>query len=141
MTDDKQYKNLGNTIRDSVFRAKEAPTMLPDETIEKLGLGEDEVLSMEEVEEEEIDEATKAEIRRRNDNRTKSQMVRDQLIGIAKEFQREVGRINLPDPGSSRYERAGPGSFAKEDASVSEDLLKIKVDAYKIIKALKRASL
>lgn len=51
----KQYKNLGNSIRESVFRAKEAPTMLPDETIEKLGLGEDDVLSMEE---EQLDEAT-----------------------------------------------------------------------------------
>ena len=42
------YKSLGNTIRESVFNAKEAPTMLPDATIEKLGLGEDDILSMEE---------------------------------------------------------------------------------------------
>jgi len=47
-TTNKQYKSLGNSIRESVFRAKEAPTMLPDETIEKLGLGEDDILSMEE---------------------------------------------------------------------------------------------
>ena len=45
---EREYKNLGNTIRESVFSKKDAPTMLPDETVEKLGLGEDDVLSMEE---------------------------------------------------------------------------------------------
>jgi len=43
----KSYKNLGNAIRESVFNIKEAPTMLPDETIEKLGLGEGDILLME----------------------------------------------------------------------------------------------
>jgi hypothetical protein len=44
----KSYKNLGNAIRESVFNIKEAPTMLPDETIEKLGLSEDDILLIEE---------------------------------------------------------------------------------------------
>jgi len=52
-TTNKKYKSLGNAIRDSVFRAKEAPTMLPDKTIEKLGLGEDDVLSIEDESSEE----------------------------------------------------------------------------------------
>ena len=49
------YKSLGNTIREAVFSAKDAPTMLPDETIEKLDLGEDDILSIEDdvVKEEE----------------------------------------------------------------------------------------
>ena len=42
------YKSLGNAIRESVFSKKDAPTMLPDAMVEKLGLGEDDVLSMEE---------------------------------------------------------------------------------------------
>jgi hypothetical protein len=50
-TTNKQYKTLGNAIRESVFRAKEAPTMLPDETIEKLGLGEDDILVIKDIEE------------------------------------------------------------------------------------------
>ena len=44
---DKEYKSLGNTIREAVFAKKDAPTMLPDKTIEKLGLGEDHVLTIE----------------------------------------------------------------------------------------------
>ena len=56
----KQYKNLGNAIRSSVFSAKEAPVMLPDETIERLDLSEDDILSMPEEEEEELSQLDEA---------------------------------------------------------------------------------
>ena len=44
-----KYKNLGNTIRQAVFSKKDAPTMLPDKTVERLGLGDDDVLNAEEA--------------------------------------------------------------------------------------------
>jgi hypothetical protein len=62
MADDKPYKNLGNAIRDSVFNTKEAPTMLPDETIEKLGLGEDDIMSMEEEVKHKVGDTVTAKI-------------------------------------------------------------------------------
>jgi hypothetical protein len=61
-TANKQYKNLGNAIRESVFRAKEALTMLPDETIEKLGLGEDDIMSMEEEVKHKVGDTVTAKI-------------------------------------------------------------------------------
>jgi len=55
-TTTKQHKNLGNAIHESILRTKEAPIMLPDETIKKLGLVEDDILVIKDI--EELDEAT-----------------------------------------------------------------------------------
>ena len=49
--DKSTYKSLGNAIRQAVFKTKEAPTMLPDNTIEKLGVQDDEILDLSESEE------------------------------------------------------------------------------------------
>ena len=50
----KKYKSLGNTIREAVHNIKDAPTMLPDETIEKLGLTEEDILTVEDVEDVDV---------------------------------------------------------------------------------------
>jgi hypothetical protein len=47
----KGYKSLGNTIREAVHAIKNAPTMLPEETIEKLGLTEEDILTVGDIEE------------------------------------------------------------------------------------------
>ena len=56
------YKNLGNTIRQAVFSKKDAPTMLPDKTVEQLGLGDDDVLNAEEENPLDTEEALEQEI-------------------------------------------------------------------------------
>ena len=56
------YKNLGNAIRQAVFSKKDAPTMLPDNTVEKLGLSDDDVLNVEEETPLDTEEALEQEI-------------------------------------------------------------------------------
>ncbi len=118
-TANKQYKNLGNTIRDSVFRAKEAPTMLPDETIEKLGLGEDDVLSMEEEQLDEVGAST-----------GKDQ--RSQAEELATKLARNITNIRVPSTDSVAYEPGSPGA----DRAYKKDTIKVKKDLAKLISQL-----
>lgn len=130
MADDKQYKNLGNTIRDSVFRAKEAPTMLPDETIEKLGLGEDEVLSMEE---EPLDEDIICEGKSSFEQRKTAEKLATQL-------SHEINNINLPDPDSVRYEFP-KNSWKRDETKAVKQLDKIISQLESLSKLVSRSTL
>ena len=59
--ENKEYKSLGNAIREAVFNRKNAPTMLPDSTVDKLGLNEEDILYIE-VDEEDVLESTEEPI-------------------------------------------------------------------------------
>ena len=106
------YKSLSNAIRESVFNAKEAPTMLPDATIEKLGLGEDDILSM-----EDLGEA-------RGDTTSKSEQLRSFAAGQAKDLVTAINDVWSPDSDSARYEGGNP-QYKKDEANVVKELTKI----------------
>ena len=129
-TANKQYKTLGNSIRESVFRAKEAPTMLPDETIEMLGLGEDDILSMEE-ELPEVDEA------RSFKSSFEQRKTAEQL---ATQLSRQINNINLPDSDSVRYERPG-NSWKKDEAQATKQIDKIISQLESLSKLVSRSTL
>jgi len=100
ITTNKQYKTLGNAIRESVFRAKEAPTMLPDETIEKLGLGEDDILVIKDI--EELDEAKKRKLNQKQIMKVldhlddmKYSNEKDDLWQLTKSLKAIDGKVNF----------------------------------------------
>jgi hypothetical protein len=126
----KSYKNLGNAIRESVFNIKEAPTMLPDETIEKLGLSEDDILSMEEGLPE-VDEA------RSFKSSFEQRKTAEQL---ATQLSRQINNINLPDSDSVRYERPG-NSWKKDEAQATKQLDKIISQLESLSKLVSRSTL
>lgn len=122
------YKSLGNAIRESVFSKKDAPTMLPDAMVEKLGLGEDDILSM-----EDLGEA-------RGDATSKSEQMRAFAVGRAQDLVTAINDVWSPDPDSAKYEGgkmypkrkkgAAPGfaenpQYKKDEANVVKELTKI----------------
>ena len=82
-----EYKSLGNTIREAVFKAKEAPTMLPDETIEKLELQEEDVLDLSEKTSEEEEEE---ERRRHAQARSREQAQHDRKLEAGSKQDQEA---------------------------------------------------
>ena len=136
--EDNQYKNLGNAIRESVFRAKEAPTMLPDETIEKLGLGEDDVLSMEDIvkklllmEEEQLAEARS--FKSSFEQRKTAEKLATQLL-------HEINNINLPDSDSVKYEFP-KNNWKRDETKATKQLDKIISQLESLSKLVSRSTL
>jgi len=82
-----EYKSLGNTIREAVFKAKEAPTMLPDETIERLELQDEDVLDLSEKTSEEEEEE---ERKRHAEARSREQAQHDRKLDAGSKQDQEA---------------------------------------------------
>jgi len=142
----KQYKNLGNVIRESVFNAKEAPTMLPDETIEKLGLGEDDILSMENDNDDDEDLGINEALRHGKD----SFALRKTAEELATQLASQIGDMHLPDSDSVRYEQPGKNFshdlrrgklWKKDEANATKQLDKIISQLESLLKLVSRSTL
>jgi len=117
-TQPRNPKSLANTIRTEVYAKKDAPTMLPDATIDKLGLNEEDILYIE-VDEEDVLEPM--------DEARGGKDAYDVLKGAIKQANGLVSDLNnmhVPDSDSVAYEHP-KRNYKKENAATIKHLNKI----------------
>ena len=130
--ENKEYKSLGNAIREAVFNRKNAPTMLPDSTVDKLGLNEEDILYIEVDEEDVLEPMDEARARRMGDRQPPkdqdSYYTKQRAEKMAKELARALNDLSVPDSDSVVYEYRGRKrgrDYKKENAQARKQLEQI----------------